>query len=90
VHAGDPLTEVAVGIHGVDIHPRFQAAINIEEVRREGFDFMAVKVSEGTDGSYLAAGWDPYASLGVAVLQFTDRAQVAGQLVDADHYRGTR
>jgi hypothetical protein len=219
VRAGDPLTEVAVGIYGVDIHPRFQAAINIEEVRREGFDFMAVKVSEDTDGSYLAAGsanflrrgravgllclgyhylhpggediqakvftealgsavvpglldaealaadgrtptltvagirgfldacaraganvpllylprwywdrlgrpslaglpplwassyvdpgvasapasvmyqshsaagWDPYASLGVEVLQFTDRAQVAGQLVDADHYRGTR
>lgn len=201
----------------MDIHPQFQAEISIEEIRREGFDFMAVKVSEGTDGSYLAigsadflrrgsaagllclgyhylhpgsediqakvfaealrsagvsgmldaealagdrqtpaltvagirgflaacrrlgasvpllylphwywdrlerpslvglpplwassyvsvasapasvmyqshspAGWDPYGSLGVEVLQFTDRAQVAGQLIDADHYRGTR
>jgi hypothetical protein len=206
-----------VGIYGVDIHPRFQAGISIEEIRREGFDFMAVKVSEGTDASYLAAGsadflhrggaagllclgyhyltagdedaqasvfakaldtagvpgmldaealaadgqtptlmitgirsfaaacrrlsarvpllylphwywdrlgrpslaglpalwassyvsvasapasvmyqslapgsWDSYGALGVEVLQFTDRAQVAGQLIDADHYLGTR
>jgi len=185
-----------MGIFGVDIHPRFQAGISIEEIRREGFDFMAVKVSEGTDQSYLAlgsadflrrgrttgllclgyhylhpgdedvqakvftealsntgvpglldactwlgarvpllylprwywdrlgrpalaglpplwgswyvdpsvtsapasvmyqshaaAGWDAYGSLEVAVLQFTDRAQVAGQLIDADHYLGTR
>jgi hypothetical protein len=216
---GSLLTEAAMGIFGVDIHPRFQAGISIEEIRREGFDFMAVKVSEGTDQSYLAvgsadflrqgrtagllclgyhylhpgdedvqakvftealssagvpglldaealaadgqtpalsvaairsfldacmrlgasvallylprwywdrlgrpslaglpplwgswyvdrsvasapasvmyqsraaAGWDPYGSLEVSVLQFTDRAQVAGQLVDADHYPGTR
>ncbi len=208
-----------MAIYGVDIHPRFQAGINIEGIRREGFDFMAVKVSESTDGSYLAAGsadflrrgravgllclgyhylradredeqarvfsnalrvtgvpgmldaealaadgrspalniagirsflqacqrlgagvpllylprwywerlgrpslaglpplwasryvgpnvpsasasamyqshtaagWDAYGSLGVEVLQFTDRAQVAGRLIDADHYRGTR
>jgi hypothetical protein len=206
-----------VAIYGVDIHPRFQAGINIEEIRREGFDFMAVKVSEGVDASYLAVGsadflqrggaaglfslgyhyldagneeaqartfaealdtagvpgmldaealaangqtplltitairtflaacrrlgarvpllymprwywdrlgrpslaglpplwassyvsvpsapasvmyqshaaasWDSYGPLGVEVLQFTDRAQVAGQLVDADHYLGTR
>ena len=206
-----------MAIYGVDIHPRFQAGINIEEIRREGFDFMAVKVSEGVDGSYLAAGsadflqrggaagllrlgyhyldagnseaqakafaealdtvgvpgmldaealaadgqtpiltitgirsflaarrrlgarvpllylprwywerlgrpslaglpplwasayvsvpsapasvmyqshaaasWASYGALGVEVLQFTDRAQVAGQLVDADHYLGTR
>jgi hypothetical protein len=206
-----------MGIYGVDIHPRFQAGINIEEIRREGFDFMAVKVSEGVDGSYLAAGsadflrrgratglltlgyhylhagdedgqarvfaealdtagvpgmldaetlatdeqtpvltiagirgfvaacrrlgarvpllylphwywdrlgrpslaglpplwassyvsvasapasvmyqshapgsWDSYGALSVEVLQFTDRAQVAGRLIDADHYLGTR
>jgi hypothetical protein len=208
-----------MGIYGVDIHPQFQAGIGIEEIRREGFDFMAVKVSEGLDGSYLAAGsadfldrggaagllclgyhylhagdediqakvfaealraagvsgmldaealasdghvptltvagirsfldacgrlgvrvpllylphwywerlgrpsltglpplwgssyvspsvasapasvmyqshaatgWDAYGSLGVEVLQFTDRAQVAGRLIDANHYRGTR
>lgn len=208
-----------MGIYGVDIHPRFQSGISIEEIHREGFDFMAVKVSEGADGSYLAAGsadflrrgraagllclgyhylhpgnediqakvfaeslrstavsgmldaealaadgrtstltvagirgfvdaclalganvpllylppwywdrlgrpslaglpplwasryvgtsvasapasvmyqshdpagWNSYGSLTVKVLQFTDRAQVAGQLVDADHYRGTR
>jgi lysozyme len=206
-----------MGIYGVDIHPCFQAGINIEEIRREGFDFMAVKVSEAVDGSYLADGsadllrrggaagllslgyhylrvgnedaqarvfaealgnagvpgmldaealasdgqtpiltiagirsflaacrrlgaripllylphwywdrlgrpslaglpplwaswyvdvpsapasvmyqshasgsWDSYGALGVEVLQFTDRAQVAGQLVDADHYLGGR
>lgn len=45
-----------MGIYGVDLHPQFQAGIGIEEIRREGFDFMAVKVSEGFDGSYLAAG----------------------------------
>ncbi|MGH3788930.1 MAG: glycoside hydrolase family 25 protein [Pseudonocardiaceae bacterium] len=211
--------KAVMAIYGVDIHPRFQAGINIEGIRREGFDFMAVKVSEGTDWSYLAAGsadflrrgrmagllclgyhylragsadsqarifanalraagvpgmldaeelasdgrtpalttvgirsflqacqrlgagvsmlylprwywerlgrpslaglpplwasryvnlsvpsapasmmyqsyapagWDSYGSLGVEVLQFTDRAQVAGRLIDANHYRGTR
>ena len=35
-------------------------------------------------------GWDSYGALGVEIVQFTDRAQVAGQLVDADHYLGTR
>jgi hypothetical protein len=45
-----------VAIYGVDIHPRFQPTINIEEIRREGFDFMAVKASDGVDISYLAAG----------------------------------
>lgn len=207
-----------MGIYGVDIHPRYQAGINIKEIRREGFDFMAVKVSEGTNDSFLAAGstdflrrgnaagllclgyhylhpgnedtqakvfaealrgtgvpgmldaealasdrtptltvagirgfldacrllgakvpllylphwywdrlgrpslaglpplwasryvgpsvasapasamyqshpsagWDSHGSLDVAVLQFTDRAQVAGRLIDANHYRGTR
>jgi lysozyme len=33
---------------GIDVHPDFQAGLDIEAVRREGFDFMAAKVSEGT------------------------------------------
>lgn len=41
---------------GVDVHPRYQAGINIGAIRAEGFDFMAVKVSEGRDVSYMAAG----------------------------------
>lgn len=35
-------------IFGVDIHPTYQAGISIEEIRAEGFDFMACKVSEST------------------------------------------
>lgn len=43
-------------LYGVDVHPEFQAGLDIEAVRAEGFDVMAVKVSEGTDNSYLSAG----------------------------------
>ncbi|MGH3795905.1 MAG: GH25 family lysozyme [Pseudonocardiaceae bacterium] len=43
-------------IFGVDIHPQYQAGISIEQIRAEGFDFMAVKVSEGTNDSFLSAG----------------------------------
>jgi hypothetical protein len=65
-----------MGIYGVDIHPRFQAGIGIEEIRREGFDFMAVKVSEGLDGSYLAAG----------SADFLRRGRAAGLLCLGYHY----
>jgi hypothetical protein len=40
--------------------------------------------------SHASGSWDSYGALGVEVLQFTDRAQVVGQLVDADHYLGSR
>jgi Glycosyl hydrolases family 25 len=43
-------------IYGVDVHPRFQAGISIEQVASEGFDFLSVKVSEGTDASYGNSG----------------------------------
>lgn len=65
-----------MGIYGVDIHPRFQAGINIEEIRREGFDFMAVKVSEGTNDSFLAAG----------SADFLRRGRAAGLLCLGYHY----
>lgn len=35
-------------IFGVDIHPRYQAGISIEQIHREGISFMACKVSEAT------------------------------------------
>jgi hypothetical protein len=40
----------------VDIHPRYQSGISIEQIRRDGFDFMAVKVSEAVDASFMRAG----------------------------------
>lgn len=54
-------------IYGVDIHPRYQAGISIEQIRREGFDFMAVKVSEATDGSFMGAGSADFLRRGKAV-----------------------
>jgi hypothetical protein len=45
-----------VVIYGVDVHPQFQAGLNIEQVRAEGFDFMAVKVSEATT-TYPGQDW---------------------------------
>lgn len=43
-------------IYGVDCHPQFQAGISIEQIRAEGFDFIAVKVSEATD-TYNGIDW---------------------------------
>lgn len=37
-----------MAIFGIDVHPDFQRGLNIEQVRAEGFDFMAVKLSEST------------------------------------------
>lgn len=45
-----------VTIYGIDVHPQFQAGLNIEQVRAEGFDFMAVKVSQGTT-TYPGIDW---------------------------------
>lgn len=35
-------------IYGIDVHPDYQRGLNIEQIRAEGFDFMAVKLSEAT------------------------------------------
>ena len=43
-------------IYGIDVHPVYQAGLNIEQVRAEGFDFIAVKLSEGTD-TYPGQDW---------------------------------
>lgn len=46
-------------IYGVDIHPTFQAGINIEQIAREGFSYVCVKASQGTSSSWAdgAAAW---------------------------------
>ncbi|MGH3779067.1 MAG: GH25 family lysozyme, partial [Pseudonocardiaceae bacterium] len=56
----------------VDVHPQFQAGLNIEEVRREGFDFLAAKVSQGTT-TYDSMDW-------------LRRAKACGLLAIAYHY----
>ena len=43
-------------IFGCDVHPQYQAGLSIEQVRAEGFDFLAVKVSEGT-GTFGGLDW---------------------------------
>lgn len=43
-------------IFGVDVHPQFQAGLDIERVRSEGFDFLAAKVSQGTT-TYNSMDW---------------------------------
>jgi hypothetical protein len=45
-----------VTIFGVDIHPGFQAGISIEQIHREGFDFLIAKLSEGLGDGYIAMG----------------------------------
>lgn len=80
-------------IFGVDVHPQFQAGLNIEQVRAEGFDFIAVKLSEANT-SYNGIDWLRRAtacgllSLGYHYLRpgnetnqaktFTKQAQAAG------------
>lgn len=84
-------------LYGVDVHPEFQRGISIEQIRAEGFDFMAVKCSEGTDASYMSAGSADWIARGKAVgLQCLlyhylrpgnedEQARVfAGQLLQAD------
>jgi hypothetical protein len=45
-----------VVLFGVDVHPHFQAGLNIEQVHVEGFDFIAVKLSESTT-TYPGLDW---------------------------------
>jgi hypothetical protein len=45
-----------VTIFGVDVHPRYQAGLDIERVAREGFSWCAVKVSQGTS-TYPGGEW---------------------------------
>lgn len=59
-------------IFGVDVHPQFQAGLDIEEVKVEGFDFFASKVSQGTT-TYDSLDW-------------LRRAKAAGLLAMGYHY----
>lgn len=43
-------------LFGVDAHPVFQAGLPIEQLPSAGIGFLSVKVSQGTDSSYLAKG----------------------------------
>jgi hypothetical protein len=45
-----------VPIWGVDIHPRYLAGADMEHIRHDGFDFMAVKVSEARDITFMQGG----------------------------------
>jgi lysozyme len=61
-----------MALYGIDVHPQFQAGLNIEQVRAEGFDFIAVKVSQGTN-TYGGQDW-------------LRRARACGLLPIAYHY----
>ena len=41
---------------GIDVHPGFQRGLNIEQVYREGFRFLSVKLCEGTSNTWEAMG----------------------------------
>lgn len=63
-------------ILGCDLHPRYQAGISIEQIRREGLDFMAVKLTDGTNFSFAAAG----------SADFLRRGKAAGMICCGYHY----
>jgi glycosyl hydrolase family 25 len=61
-----------VVLFGVDVHPHFQAGLNIEQVHAEGFDFIAVKLSESTT-TYPGLDW-------------LRRAEACGMIAIGYHY----
>lgn len=63
-------------VFGADIHPVFQAGINIEAMPSVGIDFLSVKVSQGTSSVYLGQG----------AQSMIHRALGAGLLVLGYHY----
>lgn len=67
-----------MAIFGVDIHPNYQAGIDIEAIGREGFAWVAVKASQGTSTS-----WAPGATA------WLDRAATAGMVAFPYHYLTT-
>lgn len=62
-------------IYGIDLHPRYQAGINIERARAEGVEFMAVKVSDGTSTTPFEGAFD-----------WLRRGQACGMLCLGYHY----
>jgi hypothetical protein len=45
-----------VTLYGVDVHPEFQRGISIEQIAAEGFEFLSVKLSEGTSSKWETIG----------------------------------
>ena len=63
---------------GVDVHPTYQAGLDIEKVAREGFGFLAVKASQGTSDK-----WSDGAK------SWCDRGDAAGMVTWVYHYLTT-
>lgn len=63
-------------IFGADIHPQYQSGLNIEQLAREGFDFLSVKVSEGQGSSFVETG----------SADWVRRGRAAGMLCLGYHY----
>lgn len=53
-------------LYGIDVHPQFQAGLDIEEVAREGFGFLSVKLTQGTSNTYETSGSAEWISRGKA------------------------
>ena len=62
-------------IFGIDVHPIFQAGLDIEQVAKEGFSWVAVKASQGTSTRW-AAGANAW----------VERAENAGMVGFCYHY----
>jgi hypothetical protein len=65
-----------MALFGVDVHPVFQAGLPIEQLPAAGIDYLSVKVSQGTDSSYLTQG----------SLAWIRRGKAAGLICLAYHY----
>lgn len=63
-------------IFGADVHPVYQAGLNIESLPSAGIDFLSVKVSQGTSASYLDQG----------SLNFLHRGMACGLICMGYHY----
>lgn len=65
-------------IYGVDVHTKYQAGLDIEQVAREGFTWLTVKVSQGTSATWAVAADD-----------WLRRGEAAGMVVFGYHYLTT-
>lgn len=70
--AGAPL------LFGIDVHTRYQAGLDIEQVAREGFTWITVKVSQGLSDTWATAADD-----------WLRRGEATGMLTFAYHYLTT-
>lgn len=49
-------------IYGVDVHTEYQAGLNIESLKAEGFDFCIVKATQGSNGYWAPDTFDNWQS----------------------------